>query len=251
MQNKSNIYYQLNKWYHNQLGQIVLLAERYELEKVLPHFFGYYLVQLGGPEELDWLKTSPIKHHIQINPMVKKSVENSVIQSLFSDLPFLSESIDAILLPHLLDFIEKPFSILQESVRVLIPDGHIIILGFNPVSLWGMWWLAKHKRDRIPWQGHFHRIGLVRHWLNQLDCEVDNLETFFFRPPLADLEKRKQLRMCEVIGQSCFPWLGGLYMITARKRQVGMHPIKLRHYKSPILSTNIATTGNIERGKLC
>lgn len=248
----TNIYERLNQWYHNNLGRTVLLAEQYELEKILPNFFGYYLVQLGGPLELNWLSSSPIKYHVRYCPSIPKNASKNSVRGSFYQLSFYTESIDVILMPHILELTENPEVILKEAIDVLMPDGHIIILGFNPMSLWGMWWLAKHKRKNIPWIGHFHRIGLVRHWLSYFDCEIETLETFFFRPPYADLERRQKMRIFETIGQSCWPWLGGLYMISARKRVMGMRPIKIRCPKPAFLANkDVAASGRMENDKIC
>lgn len=248
----TNIYEALNKWYQNNLGQLVLQVEQYELDKVLPTCFGYHLLQLGGPHEKGWLASSPIKHHIHYAEVLPNPTPKSAVCGDFADLPFLPDSIDVVLIPHLLELIDNPQQVLKASVDVLIADGHIIILGFNPFSLWGMWWLARHKRDQIPWVGQFRRIGQIRHWLAALDCEIDTLETYFFRPPLADLEQRKQLRIFETIGQSCWPWLGGLYIISARKHVKGVNPLKLRALKPHFISNKgIVTSGSMERDKTC
>ena len=40
---------------------------------------------------------------------------------------------------HLLDFAESPQDILREIARVTLPMGHIVLVGFNPLSFWGAW----------------------------------------------------------------------------------------------------------------
>ncbi len=54
-------------------------------------------------------------------------------------LPFESESIDLVLLPHTLELAERSSRkcALRETARVLIPGGRVILTGFNLASLWG------------------------------------------------------------------------------------------------------------------
>src|SRR6202142_1225286 len=62
-------------------------------------------------------------------------------------LPFRSDSIDAIFLPHTLELVEDPYAVLREAERVLIAEGCLMICGFNPFSGWGVRRaFAKHVR---------------------------------------------------------------------------------------------------------
>ncbi|MCQ4062135.1 class I SAM-dependent methyltransferase, partial [Klebsiella pneumoniae] len=56
----------------------------------------------------------------------------------FEELPFESQSLDMIVLPHVLEFSEDPHQLLREVERVLMPEGRVVITGFNPMSLWGL-----------------------------------------------------------------------------------------------------------------
>ena len=56
----------------------------------------------------------------------------------YDELPFASQSIDLVALPHVLEFTDDPHEVLREVARVLMPEGRLIITGFNPLSLWGM-----------------------------------------------------------------------------------------------------------------
>ena len=49
-------------------------------------------------------------------------------------LPLATDSVDALLLPHTLELHDNPHEVLREVARVLIPEGHVVVLGFNPVS---------------------------------------------------------------------------------------------------------------------
>jgi SAM-dependent methyltransferase len=53
-------------------------------------------------------------------------------------LPFADQSLDLVVLPHTLERAEDPHRSLAEVERVLRPEGRVVIVGLNPVSLWGL-----------------------------------------------------------------------------------------------------------------
>ena len=55
----------------------------------------------------------------------------------FTELPFATQSLDLVVMPHVLEFSAEPHQVLREVERVLIPEGQVIICGFNPISMWG------------------------------------------------------------------------------------------------------------------
>ena len=60
----------------------------------------------------------------------------------------ISDTIDAVLLPHTLEFAADPYSIVREVDRVLAGEGQLIVLGFRPWSLWGL--RARSSRSDFP-----------------------------------------------------------------------------------------------------
>src|SRR5690606_41680254 len=53
-------------------------------------------------------------------------------------LPFDTQSIDLIVMPHTLEWCADPHQVLREVERVLMPEGRVVLTGFNPYSLWGL-----------------------------------------------------------------------------------------------------------------
>lgn len=66
------------------------------------------------------------------------------------ELPFVNESFDVILLPHILEIADKPFAVLKEAYRVLTVHGTLLIIGFNRLSLWGILSFLKAKETNVP-----------------------------------------------------------------------------------------------------
>src|SRR5207253_2283625 len=104
------------------------------------------------------------------------------IESEYYDLPIIPSSIDIVILPHLLEFIDNPHRLLSEACRIIKPEGFIMILGFNPISLWGLkkWWV---KSKNIPWNSTFLHPNIIKQWLKLADFELIKQDTLLFRPP--------------------------------------------------------------------
>ena len=99
-------------------------------------------------------------------------------------LPIESNSIDLVLLPHILEFSANPHQILREVQRVLVPEGHAIVCGFNPRSLWGVRGLFGSVKDEdYPWQGNFIARPRLKDWLTLLDFEITEDRLCCYAPP--------------------------------------------------------------------
>jgi SAM-dependent methyltransferase len=149
-----------------------------------------------------------------------------VVRSELSALPFLENSIDLAILPHVLEFEKSPQEVLQEVAYALIPRGYIIIFGFNPYSLWGMNAKFSRKKNK-PWHGEFICINKIRNWLNQCDCEIDFYKTFCFEIPCENTKLREKLNFIKSLGQTCWPTNGAVYCLIARKEVATLTPIKM------------------------
>jgi SAM-dependent methyltransferase len=127
-----------------------------------------------------------------------------------------------VVLPHVLEFSADPHGILREAARVLMPDGQIVISGFNPLSLWGLRRALGPGRRELPWCGRF--IGLVRlkDWLQLLSFELNGGRFGRYAPPFAQVNWLERCAFMEKAGDRWWPITGGVYVVRAVKRTVGM-----------------------------
>jgi SAM-dependent methyltransferase len=103
-------------------------------------------------------------------------------------LPFASDSIDAILLPHTLELVEDPYAVLREAERVLCAEGCLLISGFNPWSGWGVRRLFGHFFRRPSFPPHTRRLlaeRRLRDWMALLDFEVADVFGYLGPLPIA------------------------------------------------------------------
>lgn len=88
------------------------------------------------------------------------------------DLAVATDSIDAVFLPHILESTEDPHAVLREVDRILRPDGHVVIAGFNAWGLWGARHYLSGRRFPAGGQRMVSEYRL-RDWLQLLDYFVE------------------------------------------------------------------------------
>jgi len=210
---------QLQEWLQYPPGEILLEQEQCCLEQVFPQLFGYYLVQLGGGGfEFDLSSISHFRSQVVVDISAQAHPLASLVQAEPASLPVLSDSIDAVLMPHTLDFAADPHQVLREVERVLMPEGRVVILGFNPLSLWGIWRLFNRSSGTIPWQSQFLGLRRIHDWLSLLGFDVEKSRHLMFRPPLQGRGMMDRLECMESMGRRFWPLLSSVYVVQAVKR---------------------------------
>lgn len=221
----------VTQWFESPLGNALLAEEQDAISDGLQCVFGYHLLQLGISGRLDLTTESRISHRFILHSQLDDEAhhDNQRFGALvdFNHLPLTSESIDAVLLHHSLDFSQSPHHLLREATRIIIPKGHLIVVGFNPWSLWGLCArLARIVKSRPRWRFQYLRLGRLMDWLKLLDVEPIAVYHGFFRPPLPQANAIKHLQWMERWGKRLrLPW-GGFYMVVARKDHIPLTPIK-------------------------
>lgn len=218
----------LRGWYNRPVGQLLLDMEREQLDEILPTLFGYHIVQVGCLLGRDLLTNSRISHRLIIDPDVSETLVPGLVA--YPDaLPLNSDSVDVVLLPHTLEFERNPHHILREVDRILIPEGHVVVLGFNPWSIWGLLRLLRHRKTtQPPWCGDFLSYTRTKDWLALLGFDIVSTRGYFYRPPLKNKSLMKQLTFMEKLGARLWSRLSGAYIIVAKKRVTTITPIKPR-----------------------
>ncbi len=223
---------ELRGWYETSLGKLLLEQEQAVLDGVLSNLFGYHLLQVGRPNLRDLTRASRITHRMQLDPEpgtdvdVPTGVERCIAEHHY--LPMLSDSLDVVLLPHTLELSAEPHQVLREVERTLIPEGHVVILGFNPLSMWGIRRAACGWRGRVPWCSHYYTSTRVRDWLTLLGFDTVLARGYFFRPPISQQRLMGRLQFVEQAGGRGGLLLGGAYVLVAKKRVATLTPIRPR-----------------------
>jgi SAM-dependent methyltransferase len=140
-------------------------------------------------------------------------------------LPFAANSIDLVVMPHTLEFDANPHQVLREVERVLVPEGHVIVTGFNPFSLWG----AKRKLSRRealpPWRGAYLSVPRLKDWFSLLGFEMQAGAFGCYAPAVTQEKWLRRFRFMDAAGDRWWPIAGAVYIVQAVKRQHGMRLI--------------------------
>jgi SAM-dependent methyltransferase len=206
----------LAEWFGSPKGAYVLAWEQGQYDSAVEDVFGFNALQVGLPE-IDFLRSNrmPQRLHAGHGAGCDVRTESNL-------LPFASQSLDLVLLPHVLEFSEHPHDILREAERVLMPEGQIVISGFNPMSLWGLERTVRRRRPQYPWCGDFIGLLRLRDWLKLLGFELNGGKFGCYAPPFGHAKWLKRFAFMEKAGDRWWPIAGGVYVVRAKKRVVGM-----------------------------
>ena len=242
---------ELAAWLQTAPGRYLLAWEQQRLDLAVADAFGYHALQLGLPQ-LDGLRANRMPHRwvasdsLQVpealpfalpapadGSISTQPVDAPVaLHSEFDALPFPNASIDLVVLPHALELARDPHLALREVERVLVPEGRVVIAGFNPASLWGlrqssgrMLHALGAARDTslfLPRAGDFIGYWRLRDWLRLLGFEVESGRFGCWRPPIVNPQWLERWRWMDRWGERWWPVLGAVYFVVAVKRVRGM-----------------------------
>ncbi|HWV16661.1 MAG TPA: class I SAM-dependent methyltransferase [Cellvibrio sp.] len=216
----------LNQWFASPLGRALLQQEQALIDEQLRNLFGYHLLQLSIANQVRLLGSSRIMHRFCLHPQQSPDSCAAAIAD-FNHLPLPANSIDVVLLHHVLDYSQNPHHALREAAKVLISSGYLVVVGFNPYSLFGVGrWFARLWSGAPQWRHQSLRLGRVIDWLAVLDMEPVFIQQGFYRPPSQSSGAIKYLQWLELWGKKLrLPW-GGFYLLVARKDHLAMTPLK-------------------------
>lgn len=225
---------QLNTWYQTPLGKRLAAHEMQVLQQALPMYCGHSGLILGGI--LAHFSILQERIHAWVGAVSENPVpvQSSIVymQSRLGQLPLPQDSMDFILLPHTLAFELRPQAVLEAAVGALAPHGYLVILGFNPYSLWRL--AGDLKLGAVPNCKRYLSMGEVKRFLCAANCDITTAQTVFFAWPNAKtpLEDETEVFL-DALGRFCWPNAGASYMIVAQKQVVPMTPIFKRPAVKP------------------
>ncbi len=218
-------------WWETPIGRALLAAESELLGEALEDVFGWELLQIGAwGSGRELLARSRSRRQSLIAGAAFAG--GADILGRPSQLPVMGDCIDAVLLPHTLEFAPDPYAVLREVDRVLVGEGQLLVLGFRPWSLWGM--RARWSRTGFP--PGMRRVlpeRLLREWLVLLGFEVVAAQRYLYLSPWS-----RGLASGEGTGRMLRPGLtyplpAGAFLLKARKRVYTLTPVRARFREKP------------------
>ena len=211
----------IRSWYVTDSGGLVAQAVEQHMWRITSCIFGYNAIQLGDTfTQHKLLKNCTISEQIYLD----RSASANVISSPAA-LPIASDCIDLFVLPHTLDFTEKPHEILREVERCLVPEGYMIVIGFNPLSFYGLWRLFLSRKKSAPWNAKFYSMRRLRDWSSLLGFEETEIHYTAHLPPFKRIQSWKKMQSLGRTMQYHVTQIGGVYIFVARKRVARLTPL--------------------------
>ena len=229
-------------WFEAPLGARVLREEAALAPLALDDVFGFELLQVGawGPAR-HLLNGARTQHTTLLAPEMSSGV---TLCAPVDSLPFRSDSIDAIFLPHTLELVDDPYAVLREAERVLCAEGCLMICGFNPFSGWGLRRaFAKHVRRSVfpPQTQRLLAERRLRDWVALLGFDVASVYGYLGLLPTKGPTKGRLPRTGDaaareapaaavrtIVARPRASWMAGAYLLKARKRVQTMTLVRPR-----------------------
>lgn len=248
-------------WLATPAGRYLLAWEQQHLDLAVADVFGFHALQVGLPE-LDALRNNRMPHRWVASDDLAPAGDDPealpraavALNVDYDALPFDTASLDLVVLPHTLELAHDPHQTLREVERVLRPEGRVVVVGFNPASLWGLrqrlgrlrhgLGLGRQRALFLPPSGEFLGYRRLRDWLRLLSFEVESGRFGCYRLPVAS---ERWLQRCEWMdeqGERWWPVFGAAYFVVAVKRVRGMRLVGLvrdqrqRAAGSPVVATH-------------
>ncbi len=234
-------------WLSSALGESLLTQEQTLLNDALEDVFGLHLLQVG-----EWgaglRLAAPAR--VQSKTLWAQAPGHEVdVCCDPSALPARSDSVDAVLLPHTLEFVDDAYALLRELDRVLVAEGQLIVLGFSVLGPWS--WRQRLTRGGFPpGMQRLLREGRVRDWFALLGFEVTLARRYLFAPPFTRLQSERSQRFFSRLGILAPPLLASGYLLKARKRVYAMRRPRPRWHERRRLVTRLPEpTASVRRSR--
>jgi SAM-dependent methyltransferase len=227
----------IEDWYLSETGQYLLAELETRLNPMLATTFGYYSLQVGCASLADRLQQAcRIKHQFTLG----EADQEAHIQASPSMLPIASDSVDLVVLMHHLSNTSEPHAILREAFRILIPEGKLVIIDFNPKSLWGLRHFFQSWLEHVPFKGHFYTASRIDDWMRLLGFDQNRLYRVGYLPPIQKPSLIRHLSWLEKGMRNWLPLFGALNMMVYSKSISPMTPVRHRWVTRKLLPAKIA-----------
>jgi len=220
---------ELADWFQTPPGQYALAWEREQIDALVADVFGFQAWQVGLAEH-DLLRANrmPFKACVGIetpDPDAAVQWQGRVVAAPEA-LPFESQTIDLLVLPHAFECTDDPHRVLREAERVLVPEGRVIISGFNPFSLWGVRhampgmeaWLPQPISAQVP-------LPRLKDWLKLMSFEAEPGRFGCYAPACLTEQWLHRWRFLDRHGARWWSLGGAVYVVAATKRVASMRVI--------------------------
>jgi len=219
----------MHAWFQSPLGAALLEQEQRLVGDQLTDLFGYHLLQLGFDSDVSLFADCRVQRCFRAGPTLPaEDGPAAFVRCDVDALPFDTDSLDGVIVHHVLEFAANPHAVLRELYRVTLPQGRVLIVGFNPWSLFGARMLAGRAQTETLWHNHLLSAARVTDWLELLGFTVQKTQFGFHRLPFHRSAQWLNAGNAQwSLGLRYLP-LGAVYVVTAVKQVARANLVKPR-----------------------
>ncbi|TBW54772.1 class I SAM-dependent methyltransferase [Marinobacter halodurans] len=204
-------------WFQSPLGRALLADQQVQVGQVVESLTGAHQLLVSISHRLPLATSSDFSHRMMTTPYWSAHLPDGTVVCDADELPFPNDSMDLVILHHTHDFSDQPHQVVREAARVLRSSGCLVVIGFNPFSLWGLRKLVS-RHQQPPWSGRFVSSSRMEDWLSLLQFKVEEVSSHFYRPPISRVRALQRLMLIEKLGERLHLPAGAYYCIRAEKR---------------------------------
>lgn len=217
LDDQKNKYRALDDWFKTSQGTFVQVAMTEQISSIKDKLRGTTLLQLGMCGENTWLDDLPFRRKWLLTPCLG-NLNASVVTSL-THLPFDRNSVDCVIAPLTLEAFGRDKNPIHEIDRILRPMGHIIFLGINPLSLWGLLLRMGYLDCFGRMQASLTSSLVLKQTLLNRGYRQCVLEMFYYIPPIQSSFFIDKLMFLNQMGKMIAPGPAGFYCLIVQKYQ--------------------------------
>lgn len=210
---------QMAGWFQSPLGAALVESEQGTVKRSTQGIFGVRQLEVGIVPGVSVSDPGSCAQRITSVGVWSEEVGDGTVVCAPEELPLPGDCFDLVVLHHTLDFAAHPHQALREASRVLRGGGHLLIVGFNPLSLWGFRKKIA-KRPAGPWQGRFLSRKRIEDWLEVLDFVIEERQHGFYRPPMQNPALLGRFAAVDRFAMRR-PIPGGAYYVMVAEKRVG------------------------------
>lgn len=210
---------ELALWYRSANGQYLQARLQQALPAILANIAGSAHLLISLNDDIDCDK---ISHRAKFSDVFAADASEH----------FLPEGFDSVILWHSLDASCEPARILHLGAALTAKSGYLVIIGFNPRSLFGLLHLPMRWLGRNPYQSGFYHKKRVIDWLHVLNYQLRLQSTVAFLPPR--WTRFRVWAALERLLLFLFPYWGGVQILIAKRPWFPLTPVGGRQLPNPL-----------------
>lgn len=228
--------------YQTPRGKLLQTMEAKYLKRCITVSCKQKQLQIGGLDwEHDFIDCSLYRNYVIVDDKTRGCADALKVSAKAYSLPIQTESMDLVIIPHMLEFDAQRFCTMREVHRVLKPGGELVILSFNPLSLYVRFQFLWDKKLGDSWRAHFMSRARVSDWLKLLNFELLNTAEFGLDSFIINHGS---------FGTAASTWFSMGYGLKAVKRQYSLIPLTpVTKGKSALVTANLGLESNIHDRK--